>query len=115
MLRTVFALALAIALLSSLASPAFSLPPSMESGPLTAFRHNQQVPSDSDLVNFHGFAVDKNSIRSDFGPISLGDLSYNGKHSRTLVHGSGNFGALVDNAHFISGDNGWTWLAPQPP
>jgi hypothetical protein len=64
-------------------------------------RHNQDVAPEGDLISFHGFTVDKNTIRSDFGPINLGDLSYNGKHSRTLVHGSGNFGALAGSAHVI--------------
>lgn len=101
MFRTLLALALAIALLGSIASPAFSLSPSMESGPLTAIRHSQQISEASDIINFHGFPVDRNSIRSDFGPLNLGDLSYNGKHSRTLVHGSGDIASLADNAHIV--------------
>ncbi|MGI0036783.1 MAG: hypothetical protein ACRD99_00305, partial [Nitrososphaera sp.] len=101
MLRTFFSFALAFVIVASAASPAFSLSPSMESGPLTAVRNKSQFPQEGEMINFHGFPVDKNSIRSDFGPINLGDLPYNGKHSRTLVYGSGDTAALAGSAHMI--------------
>jgi hypothetical protein len=54
------------------------------------------------MVSVNGFPVDRNAIKTDFGFINLGDMPYNGKHSRTLVHGSGNTAALADNSHLIS-------------
>src|SRR6185503_10995544 len=101
MLRTFLSIALAIVMVTSVASPAFSLSPSTESGPLTALRNKSQLLLEGDIINFHGFSVDKNAIRSDFGFINLGDLPYNGKPSRTLVYGSGDTAALARNAHVI--------------
>ncbi|HEV8387079.1 MAG TPA: S8 family serine peptidase [Nitrososphaera sp.] len=101
MLRTFLSIALAIVMVTSVASPAFSLSPSLESGPLTALRNKPQLPQKGDIINFNGFPVDKNAIRSDFGFINLGDLPYNGKPSRTLVYGSGDTAALASNAHVI--------------
>lgn len=87
---------------SAAAVPAFSLV--SESGPLTAYSKmsSPNLKESEDVISIHGFSVDKDSVRPDFGGIiDLGDLPYNGNPSRTLVYGSGNVGALSDNAHVI--------------
>ncbi|HJS82579.1 MAG TPA: hypothetical protein VJ742_07055, partial [Nitrososphaera sp.] len=91
--RTFFSVALLVVLVASAAIPAFSLSPSMESGPLTSLKNKVQIPPEGDMVSVNGFPVDRNAIKTDFGFINLGDMPYNGKHSRTLVHGSGNTAA----------------------
>ena len=101
MLRTFLSVALAFVIVASVASPAFPLSPSMESGPLTALRNKSQLPLDGDTIDFNGFPVDKNSVKSDFGFINFGEMPYNGRHSRTLVYGMGNTAALAGNAHVI--------------
>jgi hypothetical protein len=101
MLHTFLSAALAALMIASLVSPAFSLPQYIESGPITAQKNNPITVSEQDIVSFHGFPLDKNSIISDFGAIDLGPMPYNGKHSRTLVHGMGDTAALAANARVI--------------
>ena len=73
----------------------------IESGPLnSSIRNNSSVTLDGDAtVNINGFETDRNAVVSDFGPIKLGNLEYNGKQSRTLVYGSGNIGALASSSN----------------
>src|SRR5437867_5906782 len=103
MLRSPFCLTLVFLILASILVPAYSLP-IKESGPLTAFSNNS-LPNpegaDAYMVDVNGVQVDKNAIRTDFGPIDLGKLGYNGNVGRTLVYGSGNVAALGNNAHVV--------------
>ncbi len=103
MLRTFLSLVLVILMLGSIASPSFSLPLSSESGPLSSLRSSSQdqFPDSGNTVSIHGFRADKSAVTSDFGFINLGDMPYNGEHSRTLVYGSGNTEALASSAHVI--------------
>ena len=62
---------------ASILVPAYSLPV-RESGPLNAFSNKSlPYPEGADTVAVNGLQVDKNAIRTDFGPIDLGKLEYN--------------------------------------
>ncbi|MGH9993124.1 MAG: S8 family serine peptidase, partial [Nitrososphaera sp.] len=89
---------------SAAGAPAFSIGSSInESGPLTSYlERSESNLLGADIINFNGFAVDKNSVKPDFGGIiDMGEMKYNGKPSRTLVYGSGNAAALSANARVI--------------
>ncbi|MGI0024036.1 MAG: S8 family serine peptidase, partial [Nitrososphaera sp.] len=89
---------------SAAGAPAFSIGSSInESGPLTSYlERSESNLQGADIINFNGFAVDKNSVKPDFGGIiDMGEMKYNGKPSRTLVYGSGNAAALSANARVI--------------
>jgi subtilisin family serine protease len=119
MLRTVFTAALVLLVIASAATtPAYSLAGAVtEAGPLTSYldRAAPRLQSAEDVINIHGFAVDKKSAQPDFGGIiDLGELRYNGNPSRTLVYGSGNLAALSSNAHVIGFGGGSSTGASQP-
>jgi subtilisin family serine protease len=101
MLRSAFCLTLVFLITASVLVPAYSLPV-RESGPLAAFS-NKSLPyqEGADTVAVNGLQVDKNAIRTDFGPIDLGKLEYNDNVGRTLIYGSGNAVALGNDAHVV--------------
>ena len=101
MLRSVFCLAFLFLITISMLVPGYSFPV-RESGPLTAFSTKSlPYPEDADAVAVNGLRVNKDAIRTDFGPIDLGKFEYNGNVGRTLVYGSGSVLALGNNAHVV--------------
>lgn len=97
----------AAVLVASLAAPAYSLPVNpdalssgaAESRPLTSLPPTQ-LPA-ADTVDIYGYTVPRSAIRTDFGAINLGELSYNGNTGRSLVFGNGNLLPLAAGANVV--------------